>query len=96
MAPLRAVRGLDEVARGAQVQLLAAAEFLGSFSLRVRVPGAADHVTELRTLVPRRRLGAEVVEARHEPHRLRLVEGEAESGTAPESPLQRGRARRRG
>ena len=95
-APLRAVRGLDEVARGAQVQLLAAAGFLGSFSLRVRAPGAADHTAEPRALVPRHRLGAEVVEARHELRRPRLIEGEAESGMAQESPLQRGRARRRG
>ena len=29
-----------------------------------------------------------MVEARHEPRRPRLVEGEAESGTAPESPLR--------
>ena len=92
-APLRAVRGLDEVARGAQVQLLAAAEFLGNFSLRAQAPGAADHAAEPRALVPRRRLGAEVVEARHEPRRPRLVKGEAESGTAPESPLRRGQAR---
>ena len=88
--PLQAARGLDEVARGAQVQLLAAAGFLGSFSLRARAPGAVDHAAEPCALVPRRRLGAEVVEARHELRRPRLVEGEAESGTAPESPLRRG------
>ena len=52
-APLRAVRGLDEVARGAQVQLLTAVEFLGSFSLRAGAPGVADHVMETRALVPR-------------------------------------------
>ena len=78
------------------MQLLASAEFLGSFSLRARAPGLVDHAAEPRALVPRLRLGAEVVEAHRELRRPRLVEGEAESGTAPESPLRRGRARRRG
>ena len=95
-APLRAVRGLDEVAREARVQLLAAEGFLGSFSLRARVPGVADHAMEPRALVPRHRLGAEVVEARHEPRRPRLAEGEGERGTAPGSPQRRGLVRRRG
>ena len=64
------------------MQLLATAKFLGSFSLRARAPGAVDHAAEPCALVPRRRVGAEVVEARHEPHRPWLVEGEVERGTA--------------
>ena len=87
--PVQAARGLDEVARGAPVQLVAAAGFLGSFFLHARAPGAVDRAAEARALVPRHRLGVEVVEACHEPRRPRLVEGEAESGTAPESPLRR-------
>ena len=94
--PPRAVRGLDEAVREARVQLLAAEGFLGSFSLRARAPGVVYHAAGPRALVPRHRLGAEVAEARHEPRRPWLAEGEVERGTAPGSPLRLGRARRRG
>ena len=94
--PPQVARGLGEAARGAQVERLAAEGFLGSFSLRARAPGVVGHVMGPRALVPRHRLGAEVVEALHESHRPWLAEGEAERGTAPGSPLRRGRARRRG
>ena len=87
---LQVARGLGEVARGAQVQLLAAEESLGSFSLRARARGVVDHAVGPRALAPRHRPGAEVVEALHEPRRPWLAEGEAESGMASGSPLRRG------
>ena len=58
----------------------AAEEFPGSFPLRARVPGVVDHAVGPLALVPRHSLGAEVVEAVHEPRRPWLAEGEAESG----------------
>ena len=61
---------------------------LGSFLLRARAPDAVDHAGGPHALAPGRRLGAEVVEALHEPRRLYLAEGEATRGTAWESPLQ--------
>ena len=91
--PLQAVRGLDEVARGALVQLLMVVGFLGSSFLHALALGVVDRAAEARALAPRHRLGVEAVEAHREPRRPRPAEGEAESGTAPESPPRHGLAR---
>lgn len=68
------------------MQLLAAEEFLGSFSLRARALGVVDRAVGPRAMVPRHRLGVEVVEALHEPRRPLLAEVLAKRGTAPGSP----------
>ena len=66
------------------MQLLAAAESLGSFSLRARALGVADRTVGPHALAPGRRLVAEV--ALHEPCRPQLAEGEAARGSAQGSP----------
>ena len=76
--------------REAQERFLAAGELLGSFLLLARAPDAAGHAGGLRALALGRRLGAEVAEVLRELRCPWLAESEAESGTAPESPLHRG------
>ena len=81
------------VVQGVAERSLAVEELLGSFLLHAQAPDAADRVTAAHSLVPRRHLGAEAVEALCELRRLKLAEGQAERGTAQGSPLGRGQAR---
>ena len=80
--PLQVAHGLVVVVLGAREHFLADEELLGSFLLLAQAPGAVGHAGGPHALAPGRRLGAEVVEALHEPHWPQLAEGDAARGMA--------------
>ena len=87
--PPHAAHCLVVVVRGARERSLAAEGFLGSFFPLARAPDTVGCAEGPRALAPGRRLGAEVVEALHEPHRPQLAEGEAARGMVRGSPQRR-------
>ena len=85
---LGATLGLNMLEQGALGRLLMGEGLLGSFLLLTRAPGAVGRVGGPRTLVPGRRLGAEVAEAPRGLHHPRLEEGEVARAMGQASPLR--------